>query len=809
MKRSIDISSRFRAGILILVFLTVLSYSLADDETAVAGADRALLSALAMIVVAANWLLSERLGRLGRTRSVTVPSFVVYLVIGVALLRGISDAWQQGVQLSTFCEFVVFVLLIKVWDRRSARDDAQIITLCVFLAIGSMLTSVSLAPNALILLGLPLLVGVVMMHQLHASRERALGVPAATVKAGAADAGEQGARSQRTRPEPDTRGSILLPRRGVFLMRTLVGSSIVAAFAISIIVFIVMPRAMTMNSVGGGGGDRSRGAVTSFTDKVELGQGGFISQSQEVVMELEILDEEGKPASPPGSAWYVRGAVLSRYNNGQWVPAERRLGRPGTAATRGFQVYNVERGEDLVLDDLTRGGRRVTMTVRTRGSGSDLPLFTLWRPLSIQLTSSSDRIRFDTRTGVLKSDTNAPHSVYHVTSAAYEVSAVVDEPRETLATFAADPGLREYAATLLRRANLEPDPLIRPRSDDARAVRVMENHLREEFEYTLDVPAADPSMDPNKWFLTVGRRGNCEYFASALAALCQSIGIPARLVTGYAAAEVNPRTGRYTVRESHAHAWVEAHVSGGQETESRRWSDVGWRIYDPTPPETLWNMRGDQRTVFSRLGEMFDAIQVAWNSAVTFDERQRQALLRRQGVDPDTLGSAARRLAGFFQEIGQPREEAEAGRERPGGLIRVVSWSIAGAAALAIGLLAIRVARRTRLRGLGVPVGESVPAYYAAVVESLGKRGFVKPSWQTPMEYLATVEAKAAPPEPVMAACRRAVDVFYRERFAGIAETAQTRALVRSQVLEAVRAWNPTGLKARSGRAKATAGRAN
>jgi transglutaminase-like putative cysteine protease len=61
-----------------------------------------------------------------------------------------------------------------------------------------------------------------------------------------------------------------------------------------------------------------------------------------------------------------------------------------------------------------------------------------------------------------------------------------------------------------------------------------------------------------------------------MVALCRSVGINARMVAGYLAAEFDASTGRYIVRESNAHAWVEAELGTDR-----------WRRYDPTPPATL------------------------------------------------------------------------------------------------------------------------------------------------------------------------------------------------------------------------------
>ena len=98
----------------------------------------------------------------------------------------------------------------------------------------------------------------------------------------------------------------------------------------------------------------------------------------------------------------------------------------------------------------------------------------------------------------------------------------------------------------------------------------IEHRLRSDFTYSLSfsrLPGRDPVMD----FLTRDRQGHCEYFASAMALLARSSGVPARVVSGYLVHERNPLGGHYVVRERNAHSWVEAWVGGS------------WQTFDPTP----------------------------------------------------------------------------------------------------------------------------------------------------------------------------------------------------------------------------------
>jgi transglutaminase-like putative cysteine protease len=102
-----------------------------------------------------------------------------------------------------------------------------------------------------------------------------------------------------------------------------------------------------------------------------------------------------------------------------------------------------------------------------------------------------------------------------------------------------------------------------------RQILAIEQHLRTEFEYTLDVePASD--ADALLEFLRVSRRGFCQQFATAMAILVRELGYPARVAVGYREGTANGNT--YLVQSKEAHAWVEVYFEG-----------YGWLPFEPTP----------------------------------------------------------------------------------------------------------------------------------------------------------------------------------------------------------------------------------
>jgi len=90
---------------------------------------------------------------------------------------------------------------------------------------------------------------------------------------------------------------------------------------------------------------------------------------------------------------------------------------------------------------------------------------------------------------------------------------------------------------------------------------VLESYLRRNFGYTLNL-AGKPGADPLPQFLFVTKAGHCEYFASAMAVMLRTLGIPSREVNGFLPGEFNDVAGDYIVRGSDAHSWVEAYFPG-------------------------------------------------------------------------------------------------------------------------------------------------------------------------------------------------------------------------------------------------------
>lgn len=123
-------------------------------------------------------------------------------------------------------------------------------------------------------------------------------------------------------------------------------------------------------------------------------------------------------------------------------------------------------------------------------------------------------------------------------------------------------------ATLAREiAGSEDDPVYD-------RVKRVERFLR---GYTYDeaIEAPTREQDPVEYFLFEIQRGYCDYYASAMAVMLRSLGIPARTASGYAEGLYDEETSTYVITERDAHTWVEVYFPG-----------YGWIEFEPTAGES-------------------------------------------------------------------------------------------------------------------------------------------------------------------------------------------------------------------------------
>jgi hypothetical protein len=244
----------------------------------------------------------------------------------------------------------------------------------------------------------------------------------------------------------------------------------------------------------------------------------------------------------------------------------------------------------------------------------------------------------------------------------------------------------------------------------------IQSHLRRDFVYTLETPSM-PVRDPLAHFLFDTRRGYCEYFASAMAVMLRTQGIPSRVATGFQSGYFNDVSGLYVVRASDAHTWVEAWIEG-----------LGWVTFDPTPPAAAHN-----QSLSERIGMYFDAADSLWSQWVVAYDLGHQAQL-------------AGRLASALRQWSHPGGASD-GAWRAGVAAAAKRW---GGWAIALGLMGALLATggprlvrgirgRAALRRISRQGGSASDAgiLYRRMLEILERRGYEKPGWFTPAEFVS------------------------------------------------------------------------
>lgn len=107
--------------------------------------------------------------------------------------------------------------------------------------------------------------------------------------------------------------------------------------------------------------------------------------------------------------------------------------------------------------------------------------------------------------------------------------------------------------------------------------KAIEEYLKNNFEYSLNISSPPFDSDGVGYFLYESKKGYSEYFASSMTVMLRSIGIPSRIVVGYAPRDPEYQGNRMILRDKDRHGWVEVYFPG-----------YGWIEFEPTPGMTSY-----------------------------------------------------------------------------------------------------------------------------------------------------------------------------------------------------------------------------
>src|ERR1700719_4355458 len=373
--------------------------------------------------------------------------------------------------------------------------------------------------------------------------------------------------------------------------------------------------------------------MTGFTDNVELGRIGEIKQDTSVVMRVQT----GTPVNYPMLRW--RGIALSTFDGRRWYSLAKRRelhdARPDGWIPLSSQL-------DVKVPVVTQ----LRFIVLLQPLASDA-LFAPAQVMELRGNFSNDAGTYYGTARRSSLGMDAAGAVYNparnYSQICYEGVSLLPESRPLKARTAGT----EYPVDIQKLYLQLPeklDPRIPQLAERITATAdnpydksiVLESFLRRNFGYTLNL-AGKPGADPLAQFLFVTKAGHCEYFASAMAVMLRTLGIPSREVNGFLPGEYNDLAGDYIVRASDAHSWVEAYFPGS-----------GWITFDPTPPGS-----GSESGLFSRLNLYLDWMQLNWNEwVINYDFTHQLAMAKNVRQNSTDYSESFRRWFRRAQERG-------------------------------------------------------------------------------------------------------------------------------------------------------------
>ena len=464
--------------------------------------------------------------------------------------------------------------------------------------------------------------------------------------------------------------------------------------------------------------------MTGFTDNVELGRIGEIKQDSSVVMRVQT----GTPVNYPLLRW--RGIALSTFDGRRWYSREKQR-EPHDAKPDGW----IPLGSQLDLKVPVVVQLRFIVLLQPLASDA---LFAPAQVMEIRGNFSNDAGTYygTARRSALGMDSAGAiyNPARNYSQVRYEGFSLLPEARPLKARRAGtdyppniqglylqlpeklDPRIPQLAQKITATADNPYDKSV-----------VLESYLRRNYGYTLNL-AGKPGADPLAQFLFVTKAGHCEYFASAMAVMLRTLGIPSREVNGFLPGEFNDLAGDYIVRASDAHSWVEAYFPGS-----------GWIAFDPTPPSN-----GSDAGIFSRLNLYLDWMQLTWNEwVINYDFAHQLAMAKNVRQNSTDYSEALRQWFRRMQERGMAglsewqRRHAYLSLVFPVALVFLLvvlrfDWIRSGIRWLA---LALQMRQPKALRNNP----QLASRLYSEMLRILEKRGYTRAETQTPGEFAATL----------------------------------------------------------------------
>lgn len=650
---------------------------------------------------AAGWNLNISSETVTRLAVLYIPFFVLDFLFfsdGATALESMLNATVH---------LVLFVTVAKVFSAVTRRDYAYLATLSLLMMLASSVLTVNTMFMVFLTLYILFAIATLISYEIKRSIET----------------------SRRPASTP-----LLVPGDRPAIERSLartaaaLGLGIVAAASVF---FFVIPRYRSGYLTGLGAHPEN---ITGFSGSVELGDLSRIMRSKAVV--FRVLPQ-GDLRDYIGIKW--RGVALDSFDGRHWYNDN----------TRQTAVQPVSQGL-FVIPREPGAENRPEKALRYK---------VLLSPMSsnVVFAAAFPRVINGRMRLLMLDETDSLHDTRYVfSSIQYEVTSQVGLPSpsalrsasETYSTAIrllyvrlpprADPRIRELAQKVTSHAANNYD----------RTTAIL-NYFRAHFGYTLDAQKID-SSDPLGSFLFNTRKGYCEYFASAMAVMLRTLGIPARLVNGFQTGSYNHFGKDFVVRARDAHSWVEVYFPG-----------YGWIPFDPTPPDP-------QPVVASDLDNYMDALTLFWNEWIINYDFSHQMRLATQ-VEFQTHAvqrDVHHQFDGLRGQLARLAQALERGLvEHKFLLLLVILGTVAGSVPVASGwdYQDLKFFWTCNLLRADRPVTLQEATFsYRRFLNIVRKKGFRKLPSETPREFAEKIE-----PAVLGEQARRFTRIYNAARYGG------------------------------------------
>ena len=670
----------------------------------------AAVLALSWKLTETRWQLSERVGMV--VVLLALPAF--YLDWSLQREGAADAAAQVYAGVSALVHFTLLLSSIKLLQVKSDRDWLFLYLISFFEVL--LAAGLSASPTFLLSLGLYVFTALLAVVCFEL-RKSARIVPQSQsrllvanqpglLRRGRDGRGPKGARALRRLP---------LAAASLFL----------AIFGLALPIFLITPRAAE-NSLSLPGGAASSG-FTGFSDHVTLGDIGRLNESNQLVMRVRVE----APARGGFRPLRWRGVALDHFDGRHWSQSDVQALYPDSDGNL-FKLGTT--------DDITR------LTTQTFFvEPIDTPVI-FAAPRALALQGAFPYLRRDSEDGLLSRPHPLERLTYTVHSDTFEPAPEQLRAEQAMLPANNTPNLRrpveEYlqlpAGLDTRVGSLAVMVASQARARNAYdAARAVEAHLNSNaygggYRYSLEMRAQGP--DPLSDFLFNVRAGHCEYFATAMAVMLRTLGVPARVVNGFQSGEYNAAADAYIVRQADAHSWVEVYFPEAD----------AWVTFDPTPADG----RPAGTSGVGLLGAFrryADALELFWiQHVVAYDRQGQRALARTISSQINSYSHAAWDSA---DGVGQLFTSLLGGKG--GGFAGALGY-VTSPLALApvslllagVGLLWLRrrgFVGRGRKRGGDEAAARAVVEFYERMSAALASRGLARRADQTPLEFAEAV----------------------------------------------------------------------